>query len=76
MSGRWVRKKPYWWQYYLPDTAHPVADVLQRRAEGPQGGFWDALLVSEMRSVVEGVSLEDAKAAIERHATRPGGPAS
>ncbi len=76
MSGTWVRKKAYWWQYYLPDMAHPVADVLQRRAEGPQGGCWDALLVSGMRSVVEGVSLEDAKAAIERHATPLGDPAS
>ncbi len=40
-------------------------------AEGLRGGYWDALLVSGMRSVVEGVSLEEAKAAIERHATPP-----
>ena len=76
MSGTWKRKNASWWQYYLPNSAHPCADVLQRRADGPQGGFWDALLVSGMRSIVEGVALEDAKAATERHATRPGGPAS
>lgn len=66
MTGEWVRKRPYWWQYFVAgaDGAHHVADVLQQR-EGLGGGLWDALPTGSLAPLVEDVSLEEAKAAVE-----------
>lgn len=75
--GEWARKKPHWWQYRLDGQTQPCADVLRRRENGLNVALWDALPMGGigMTPLVEGVLLEQAKAAVERHASRQGGGA-
>ncbi len=68
MRGKWERKKPNWWQYRLAGSSRPFADVLQHREDGSSDSLWDALPTGRMIPLVEGVSLDEARAAVERHA--------
>jgi len=75
MTGEWGRKKPFWWQYRLDGQEQPSADVLRQRQDGPGGALWDALPTGRigMTPLVEGVSLEEAKAVVEQHAAQRDG---
>lgn len=68
MPDKWVRKRPHWWQYYLVDQERPFADVLRHREDGPEGALWDALPTGSFAPLVECVTLDEAKAAVERQA--------
>ena len=70
MTGEWVRKTSTWWQYRLDGQERPSADVLRQRKDRPGRARWDALPTGGigMAPLVEGVSLEEAKATVERHA--------
>jgi len=74
-GGEWVRKKPSWWQYRQDGQERPSADVLRQRQDGPGGALWDALPTGGigMTPLVEGVSLEKAKAVVEQHAAQQDG---
>ncbi len=75
-GGEWVRKKPFWWQYRLREgQERPYADILRQRQDGPGRALWDALPTGGigMAPLVEGVSLEEAKAAVEQHAAQQDG---
>ncbi len=75
MTGEWVRKKSSWWPYWRDGQERPSADVLRQREDGPNGALWDALPTGGIGMVplVEGVSLEEATAVVEQHATQRDG---
>jgi len=75
MTGEWVRKKPSWWQYRQDGQERPFADVLRPRQDGPGRALWDTLPTGGigMTPLVEGVSLEGAKAAVEQYAAQQDG---
>jgi len=62
------------WHDRLTGSSHPFADVVRHREDGPSGSLWDALPTGGMISLAEGVSLEEARAAVERHAGRQTDP--
>jgi len=70
--GTWERKKRYWWVYHEAGHEAPFADVLRQREDGPNGALWDALPAGGigLTPLVEGVALDEAKAAVEREAGR------
>lgn len=68
--GEWERKTAYWWVYRVAGREAPFADVLCQQQDGPNGPVWDAIPVPGMQPLVEGVSLDEAKAAVEREAGR------
>ncbi len=72
MTGEWVRKTSSWWQYRRDGQERPSTDVLRQRQDGLNGALWDALPTGGigMTPLVEGVSLEEAKAAIEQRAAQ------
>ena len=77
MTGEWERKKPHWWLYRVAGQEQPYAAVLRQREDGPKGPLWDALPIAGvgMAPLAEGVSLDEAKAAVERNAARHSGHA-
>jgi len=70
--GEWECKTAYWWVYRVAghEGQGPFADVLCQREDGPNGPLWDAIPTPGMQPLVEGVTLNEAKAAVEREAGR------
>jgi len=82
MSGEWTATSPHWWSYRIPGLDRPYGHVVQHRRDGPDGAegaesaVWDAVVMvgcaagddDDDTTIAEGVSLDEAKAAIERHA--------
>ena len=69
--GEWERWAAGWWVYRRPDEPHAYGHVRRHRDDGPHGAAWDALALDERPEdeiIAEGVSLEEAKAALQRHA--------
>ncbi len=75
MTGEWVCKKSSWWQYRLEGQERPYADVRRQQEDGPDEARWYALPTAGigMAPLVEGVSLEEAKAVVEQHAAQRDG---
>jgi len=76
--GEWERKAPDWWTYYRPSRSRPYGNVVRHREDGAaEVAAWDAIVTAgptgDETAIAERVSLDEAKAAIEQHATRRGG---
>ena len=70
--GTWERKSETFWMYHLPGEALIYGYVVRRLPAVPSAMAWDALVASprgkEDLPVRSGVSLDEAKGAIERAA--------
>ncbi len=76
MTGEWVRKTPSWWQdRLLEGQERPYANILRQRQDGPGRALWAVLPTGGigMTPLVEGVSLEEAKAVVEQRAAQRDG---
>ena len=72
--GEWTRQTENAWVYRVPDRTRPYGYALRQCVDGPTGAAWDAILVGngidKDAVLVARVSLERAKAAVERAAER------
>jgi len=72
MRGKWERKSDALWTYRLAGAARPYGYVVQYRDTARSDADWDATVTAghldDDTTVAEGVSFDEAKAAIERHA--------
>ncbi len=72
MRGRWEHKSDTLWTYRLADAARPYGYVVQYRDAGRSDADWDATVTAgrldDEQTVVERVSFDQAKAALEQHA--------
>lgn len=72
MTGEWERKRDTVWTYRLADAARPYGSVVQYRDTSRSTGDWDATVtagrLADDRTIAEGVSFDEATAALERHA--------
>jgi len=70
--GEWERLGPSWWAYRRGDQERPYGYALRQRQDGPLDVVWNAIVLGwecgKDETIVEGVSLEEARAAVERHA--------
>lgn len=80
MRGEWERKAPNWLTYYRLGRPRPYGNVVCHREDGPADATWDAIVTGEAvgdegdeTAIVAGVSLDEARAALEHHATRQNG---
>ncbi len=80
--GEWTQQSAHAWVYHVPDRTRPFGYAVRQRHDGPSGALWDGILVGhgidKGTLLVEAVTLEAAKAAIERAGERrpwyrPGG---
>lgn len=74
--GEWDCKRGAIWTYRVDDQARPYGYALARPR---QRGTWDALVlgaeVDGDMTLAEGVTLDEAKAVVERHVARHAGRA-
>ncbi len=72
MTGKWERKSDTVWTYRLLGTARPYGSVVQYRNTSRAHGDWDAMVtagrLADDTTVAEGVSFDEARAALEQHA--------
>ncbi len=72
MTGEWERKSDTVWTYRLADAARPYGSVVQYRDTSRSYGDWDAMVTAgrldDDTTIAEGVSFDEARAALERHA--------
>jgi len=72
--GEWERKAPNWWTYYRFGRPRPYGNVVCHRGDGPADAAWDALVTAgptdDETAIAEGVSLDEARAALEQHAAQ------
>lgn len=72
MTGKWERKSPALWTYRLVGATRPYGYVVQYKDTGRSNADWDATVTADRidddQIVAEGVSFDDAKAALEQHA--------
>ncbi len=72
MTGEWERKSDTVWTYRLAGAARPYGSVVQYRDAARSYGDWDAMVTAgrldDDTTIVEGVSFDEARAALERHA--------
>jgi hypothetical protein len=83
--GEWERLAPSWWAYRLRGRERPYGYVMRQGQDGLTGvvgladALWTAIVLGWERStdetVAERASLDEARAALEQHAARPGGRA-
>ncbi len=78
MMGKWERKSAALWTYRLAGAARPYGYVGQYKGSGRSNADWDAT-VTAMRldddvTIAEGVSFDEARAAIERPAQQHAAP--
>jgi len=72
--GEWTYVNAANWLYYLTDVGgakRPYGYALCRRSDDLDAPLWDAVIfrwTDLSTTILEGVSLEEAKAAIEEHA--------
>ncbi len=78
--GEWECKAPNWWTYYRLGRPRPYGNVVCHRGDGPADAAWDALVTGEApgdesdeTAIATGVSLDEARAALEQHAVRQDG---
>ncbi len=74
MRGKWERKSDALWTYRLAGARRPYGYVGQYKDEGRSDTAWDAT-VTAMRLdddtiIVERVSFEEARTALEQHAAQ------
>jgi hypothetical protein len=74
MTGEWECKAPNWWTYYRLGRPRPYGTVVCHREDGPTEARWDALVTAgpadDETAIAEGVSLDEARAALEQHAAQ------
>jgi len=72
MRGEWERKSDTVWTYRLAGAARPYGYVGQYKDTSRSYGDWDALVtagrLADDTTIAEGVSFDEARAALERHA--------
>lgn len=72
--AEWTQQSAHAWVYHMPDRTRPFGYALRQRDDGPTGARWDGLLVGrgidKETLLVEGVTLDAAKEAIERAGER------
>jgi hypothetical protein len=72
--GQWTQQSAHAWVYRVPDRTRPFGYALRQREDGPAGARWDALLVgsgiAKDTLLLDGVAVQEAKAAVERAAER------
>jgi len=72
MTGKWERKSDTVWTYRVAGAARPYGYVGQYKDTGRVAAAWDATVTAgrldDDSTVAEGVSFDEAKAALERHA--------
>jgi len=84
IMGEWECKAPNWWTYYRLGRPRPYGNVVCHREDGPADAAWDALVTAgpseeatgdegDETTIVAGVSLNEARAAMEHHAARQDG---
>ncbi len=78
MRGEWERKSDTVWAYRLAGAARPYGSVVQYRDTSRSYGDWDALVTAgrldDDTPIAEGVSFDEARAALERHAQQHAAP--
>ncbi len=74
MRGRGERKSSALWTYRLVGATRPYGYVGQYKGVGRSDADWDATVTAERLdddvTIAEGVSFDEARAALERHADR------
>jgi len=72
MMGEWERKSDTVWTYRLAGAARPYGSVVQYKDTARSYGDWDATVragrLADDTTIAEGVSFDEARAALERHA--------
>jgi len=72
MRGEWERKSDTVWTYRLAGAARPYGSVVQYKDTARSYGDWDATVragrLADDTTIAEGVSFDEARAALERHA--------
>ncbi len=72
MTGKWECKSDTLWTYRIAGAARPYGSVVQYRDTSRSYGDWDAMVtagrLADDMTIAEGVSFDEAKVAIERHA--------
>ncbi|MDQ2829687.1 MAG: hypothetical protein M3Y74_11635 [Chloroflexota bacterium] len=72
MRGEWECKSDTVWSYRLAGDPRPYGSVVQYRDTARSYGDWDALVtaggLADDTTIAEGVSFDEAKVALERHA--------
>ncbi len=70
--GEWERKSDTLWMYRLTGAARPYGSVVQFKDTRNSDPVWEATVTAarldDDTTIAERVSLDEAKAAIERHA--------
>ena len=78
MRGSWERKSPTLWTYRLVGATRPYGYVGQYRDAGRSDDDWDATVTAHRLdddvTIAEGVSFDEARAALEQHAQQHADP--
>lgn len=76
--GEWECTSDTLWMYRLTGAARPYGSVVQYKDTAHADGDWDATVTAarldDDTTIAEGVSFDEAKAAIEQHAARHARP--
>jgi len=71
MRGEWERKSDTVWSYRQAGAARPYGSVVQYRDTSRSYGDWDATVTAgrldDDTTIAEGVSFDEARAALEQH---------
>jgi hypothetical protein len=74
MRGKWERKSDALWTYRIGNAARPYGYVGQYKDEGRSDAAWDATVMATRLDddtiIVERVSFEEARTALEQHAAQ------
>ena len=78
MTGKWERKSPALWTYRLVGATRPYGYVGQYKGSGRSDADWDATVTAHRLdddvTIAEGVSFDEARAALEQHAQQHADP--
>jgi len=74
MRGKWECKSDTLWTYRIGNAARPYGYVVHDKDEGRSDAAWDATVMATRLDddtiIVERVSFEEARAALEQHAAQ------
>ncbi len=74
MRGEWKRRSDTLWTYRIAGAARPYGSVVQDKDTGRSEDAWDATVTATRLDddtiIVERVSFDEAKAALEQHAAQ------
>jgi len=87
--GEGVARSADWWTYRVAGLDRPYGHVVRHREDGPEGAVWDAVVIAvqsgdetaidetaiDETAIAARVPLDEARAAIERHAAEHSHPA-